>query len=278
MVRKDVLIIAVLWAAGISDGIAAGSQLPQQSIAVHLDLTEDVVSFFKLAVWVGGGFLLIYAAIGLAFFGFDVRKAKSSIDDDLKTLKALLSEANTSLASIRQSDIDLSKLKGRYEIFAERSEKRLEELGAMVEEYADNARASSQARVREPRKTFGARTTPPPEENVVKAESAAKPSDLPIESEWLDSHAAPSKLQGLAQAFNMRGHPSTRPPSIISFESSQFRTVEIPAVRRVVDSAALIALGKSRRFLVSALHFVKRDGNVPFLASLGTFWRVRAGQ
>ncbi len=236
MARKHALFIAVLCAAGVGIAIAAvGSQPPQQGTTVRLDLTEDAVSFFKFATWVGGGFLLIYAVIGLAFFGFDVRKAKSAIGDDVKDMKGLLSEANTLLASIRLGELETSKLKIQFEIFEKQYESRLAELGAMMEEQQDSTSVLLPARATGGGIRFGVRTTPLPKESDIKAESQAKPSELLAESGGPGSVVTPNKL-GDAQAFD---HDSSRSRSDLVREVVRNSKFEWTTIGRLVKKSGL---------------------------------------
>jgi hypothetical protein len=88
-----------------------------QKRAVY-SLDEDLISFAKVAVWTGGGFLTVFALLAVGFFGIDVRAAHKSIrtatDDIKQRIDALKKE--------HQEAMDLKD--------------RLEKLGAaLVEEY-----------------------------------------------------------------------------------------------------------------------------------------------
>ena len=100
---------------------------------VTVQLTSDVVTFFKVAVVVAGLFVAVLAFIGVAFFGFDVRKARSSIqaaeDDARQTSKS----ARELFEKIKYQQEKLSKL-----------ERRVEEMGAQVEDIADTQPAPPQ--------------------------------------------------------------------------------------------------------------------------------------
>lgn len=104
---------------------------------VTLNLTEDAVKFFKAAVWIGGGFVTILAILGVAFFGFDVRKAHASINESTAELKKLLTDAQALHAEIKKTHEELSELKSKYEINAKERENNIEELGAKIEELTD---------------------------------------------------------------------------------------------------------------------------------------------
>lgn len=87
--------------------------MPQQ---ITMSIDADLIAFIKLTIWIGGSFLVIYALIGGAFFGWDVRKARGSINDAQKEIKEQLKE-----------------LQGDYVAFKSLKEK-LEELGAKLQE------------------------------------------------------------------------------------------------------------------------------------------------
>lgn len=108
---------------------------------VTLNLTEDAVKFFKAAVWIGGGFVTILAILGVAFFGFDVRKAHASINESTTELKKLLTDAQALHAEIKKTHEELNELRSKYEINAKEREKNIEELGAKIEDLTDKAAA-----------------------------------------------------------------------------------------------------------------------------------------
>jgi len=87
---------------------------------VHIYLDENLVTFVKGAIWVGGIFLAIFTFIGVAFFGWDVRKARNSIAEIQK-------EMVQSIKEIRSDIISMKEMKEEFE-----------ELGAQLEETMDN--------------------------------------------------------------------------------------------------------------------------------------------
>lgn len=69
---------------------------------VTISLNEDVISFIKGAVWVGGVFLAAFAFIGIAFFGWDVRKARASIAEAQKEIRESLAEMRKDYAALKE--------------------------------------------------------------------------------------------------------------------------------------------------------------------------------
>lgn len=88
-----------------------------QTTTVTVD--ADLVRLLKAAIYAGGAFLLVAAGIGLAFFGWDVRNARTSILDAVKEATTLLND-----------------LKSKIEHSQELMEK-LEQLGAQLEEVGE---------------------------------------------------------------------------------------------------------------------------------------------
>lgn len=93
--------------------LAASAASTPQLVSVSVD--QDLLTLIKIAVWAGGAFLAVYALIGLTFFGWDVRKARTSLLDAQKETNELLQELKT----------DLNKMKELKE--------KLEQLGAELE-------------------------------------------------------------------------------------------------------------------------------------------------
>src|ERR1039457_3369280 len=91
-----VIICAVLGSLSFAQPTSSVTPIPSVSPApttsetnsiVTIQLTSSFVNFCKVAVWMVGLFLAALAFIGIAFFGFDVRKARSSIqaaEDDVR--------------------------------------------------------------------------------------------------------------------------------------------------------------------------------------------------
>lgn len=105
------LALVVLTASAVAQTATAAP--PQQ---VTLTLDQDLITFAKWAVSLGGIFLVVFAGIGVLFFGWDVaqtRKAMLEARDDIAKR----------LESIRSDHAALKELK-----------ERLEQLGAKLEE------------------------------------------------------------------------------------------------------------------------------------------------
>ncbi|MBT9505565.1 hypothetical protein [Rhodoferax sp.] len=111
MNRALVILIFIAMA-----GAALGADTEVAPKVVTISLNEDVISLVKGAIWVGGIFLAIFAFIGVAFFGWDVRKARSVISEAQK-------EIQDSMEVMRKDAAALKELK-----------ERLEQTGAKVQE------------------------------------------------------------------------------------------------------------------------------------------------
>jgi peptidoglycan hydrolase CwlO-like protein len=104
------VVLATMAGAALA---ADGETAPK---VVTISLNEDVISLVKGAIWVGGFFLTIFALIGITFFGWDVRNARSLI---VKAQK----EIQESLEAMRKDATALKELK-----------EQLEQTGAQVQE------------------------------------------------------------------------------------------------------------------------------------------------
>lgn len=133
---RKIYTLLVLVTIVTASAVLSADTPPTQ---VTLNLTDDAVKFFKAAVWIGGGFVTILAILGVAFFGFDVRKAHASINESTSELKKLLSDAHSLHTEIKKTHEELIELKSKYEINANDRENSIEELGAKIEEIADKA-------------------------------------------------------------------------------------------------------------------------------------------
>lgn len=125
----------VLLSTAIAPALLAQAVTNPNALTVTLD--KDVFLLLKAAVWAGAAFVGILAAFCVSFFGFDVRKARSSIDETTTDAKKLVEESQRQLA-------DLKRLAGEYEDakkklieFVEESEQKIQEIGAKIEELAD---------------------------------------------------------------------------------------------------------------------------------------------
>lgn len=127
--KRGITMLALATLAGLA--FAADPETVPKVITMSLN--EDVLSLVKGAIWVGGVFLAIFAFIGVAFFGWDVRKARASITDAQK-------EVQQSLEAMRKDAAALKELK-----------EKLEETGAQVQEFMEKNHSS-------PVQAAGART------------------------------------------------------------------------------------------------------------------------
>jgi hypothetical protein len=106
---------------------------------VKLDLSQDLVTFLTFAIWCGGIFLAILAGLGVAFFGFDVRKARSCIMEMTSELRELLACAKKEHEKLQSVQEELAQLKVKFDTTVADAERRIEELGAQIEEITSNA-------------------------------------------------------------------------------------------------------------------------------------------
>jgi hypothetical protein len=110
MSKLSFLLLYVVPAATLAASVASAPQ------SVTLTVDQDLVMVLKWTIWVGGIFLFSYASIGLAFFGWDVRKARASLGDAQK-------ETRDKLQKLQIDFDEMKKLK-----------EKLEQLGAQLEE------------------------------------------------------------------------------------------------------------------------------------------------
>lgn len=143
--NKIILPITILIAI-LSTVIFAAETSPAP---VTINLTEDVFKFFKAAVWVCGIFIALLAFIGVAFFGFDVRKAQTSIGEALTEVKKILADAKQLNSEIIQIHKELLELKNTYREKADEAENRIEELGAKIEEISEKSEIVAPVRAKE---------------------------------------------------------------------------------------------------------------------------------
>lgn len=132
------LITAAPPAAMATIGVAA----PQ---AVTVSVDQDLLVLMKGIVLGGSIFLAVFAFIGVAFFGWDVRKARASLADAQKETRELLQELKT----------DFNEMKILKE--------KLEQLGAQLEE-------SGSQEPKEPKE--------PPSERAVERSSTERIRDV----------------------------------------------------------------------------------------------------
>ena len=106
---------------------------------VKLDLSNDLITLIRFAVWGGAILLLALAGIGVAFFGFDIRKARGSITDMTSELKKLIEEAKKEYELLRNMKAEMIELKQNFDVSVADSKNKIEELGAMIEAMADTS-------------------------------------------------------------------------------------------------------------------------------------------
>ncbi|MFX0066849.1 MAG: hypothetical protein ACFFC7_32345 [Candidatus Hermodarchaeota archaeon] len=106
--------------------------------AVTINLTKDLISFIKIAVWIFGIFIAILAFLGVAFFGFDVRKARAAIQDSLNEIREIMDQATILKGSIESTYSELEDLKDKFTRTTEEAENYIQELGAQVEELTES--------------------------------------------------------------------------------------------------------------------------------------------
>jgi hypothetical protein len=93
---------------------------------------RDFVTVLKWAFGFLGLLLAAIAALGVTFFGFDVRNARASIDKEIGELRKVIEEAKTLKEELERT----SELQRE-------TQNDLEEIGAKVEEVADQSPAAS---------------------------------------------------------------------------------------------------------------------------------------
>jgi septal ring factor EnvC (AmiA/AmiB activator) len=142
MGRRTLIVSVLCLLTGVSS-VVAETNSAHPPATVVLDIA-DLVTFIKCAVWAGGLFLAALAILGVTFFGFDVRKARASIQDELSDLRKIIEDARSLRSDIEKSQSDQNKvqrelidIKDRFEKAAEDSEQRVKELGAKIEELTD---------------------------------------------------------------------------------------------------------------------------------------------
>jgi hypothetical protein len=104
---------------------------------VKLDLNNDLITLLRFAVWGGAIFLAVLAGLGVAFFGFDVRKARASIYEMTSELKKLIDEAKKEIDLLLSIRKEMVKIKTDFDASVADSRNKIEELGALIEAMAD---------------------------------------------------------------------------------------------------------------------------------------------
>lgn len=100
-------------------------------------VSEGMFSFIKISLIVAGSYITLFAAIGITFFGWDIRKAKSSMHDELGKFHLELQQLK---AQVEEAKMYINaKFTESKEMFKtlEDAKNRLEEIGAHLEETKD---------------------------------------------------------------------------------------------------------------------------------------------
>lgn len=108
--RSTFKLIGIVTLASVAIAASAAS-----SSQVILSVDQDLVALLKAAVWFGGIFITVLAFIGVAFFGWDVRKARASLLDAQKETRDLLNELKADFASMKALKENLEKLGAELE-------------------------------------------------------------------------------------------------------------------------------------------------------------------
>lgn len=122
--RLWVIVCASFFSVGAT-AIAQTGQHPPATV------TLDASDFITVLTWAFSFlalFLIVIAALGVAFFGFDIRNARSSIDKEMAELRKLFAEAK----ALKE---ELEKTSKRQQ----ETQNDLEQIGAKIEEAADQS-------------------------------------------------------------------------------------------------------------------------------------------
>jgi len=130
-----ILFIVLLLATALGAQQVSPASSPKSPTTIQL--TEDAVTFFKSAVVVAGIFVGALAFIGVAFFGFDVRKARSALDKAQSEIAKDLAEAQKLLVEIREMHRGLSDMKRRFDDSIKDAEQKIEQIGTQIEAIAE---------------------------------------------------------------------------------------------------------------------------------------------
>jgi DNA-binding phage protein len=107
-------------------------------------LDADLIAFFKYVVYAGGVFVALLALIGVAFFGFDVRKARQAIQDELTDLRKIIENAKSLSNEIERNQMnqekvqkELSDLKQTFEKTVLQAELTIGDLSTKFEDFVE---------------------------------------------------------------------------------------------------------------------------------------------
>jgi uncharacterized protein YoxC len=110
---------------------AGASEVPVAASSVSLSLDAGLVTLIKISVPIVIGLLLVYAVIGVTFFGFNIRDAR-------KSLKEATDEISENLKALKATLEELESLKQRVKALHED----VQEVGSKVDELAEPAHQS----------------------------------------------------------------------------------------------------------------------------------------
>ena len=144
--KISIIVAGIVVIASTTSALAADAS----QTLVKLDLSQDLITFLTFAIWCGGIFIAILAALGVAFFGFDVRKARSSIMEMTSELRGLIDNAKKEHEKLQSIQEELTQLKVRFDATVADAERRIEELGAQIEETTSDASAITGTEAAEP--------------------------------------------------------------------------------------------------------------------------------
>ena len=144
--KISIIVAGIVVIASTTSALAADAS----QTLVKLDLSQDLITFLTFAIWCGAIFIAILAALGVAFFGFDVRKARSSIMEMTSELRGLIDNAKKEHEKLQSIQEELTQLKVRFDATVADAERRIEELGAQIEETTSDASAITGTEAAEP--------------------------------------------------------------------------------------------------------------------------------
>jgi hypothetical protein len=126
------LLVTVCVSLLLSAGATAVAQTAQHPPATIMLDASDFITVLKWGFVFFGPLLAVIAALGVTFFGFDVRNARASIDKEMGELRKVIEEAKTLKEELEKTS--------RHQ---RETQNELEEIGAKAEEVADQSPAAS---------------------------------------------------------------------------------------------------------------------------------------
>jgi F0F1-type ATP synthase membrane subunit b/b' len=147
-IRTQAILVSVGLALSCLLAASAVAQSPTPaatpSPTAVFCVNQDVFTFVKYTVIAAGIFLGALAFIGLAFFGFDVRKAQSTIQSAKRDINAQVKEAELILLEAHRAS---TEIKEKFDKSVRTAEEQIEKLGAEIEAYADKEPAKQPSAV-----------------------------------------------------------------------------------------------------------------------------------